>query len=91
MAVFVKAGDGGFEESDATVVAVLADVFGEGLDVVEAGLVAGVGDDFEVGGFVKGDLGAEVADDKGNGLAVVAVGGVADEAGAGMGGGVEHG
>src|SRR5205807_9304583 len=77
--------DGGFQQPHAAVVAVQLDVAGEGLDRLEAHPVLAGRHDFDVLPLVEDDLGAEVAHAERDGLAVVAVGRVADQPGPGIG------
>lgn len=76
---------GGFEEPDPAVVAEALDVVAELGETEELGVVAVVGDDIDDWVFLDGDASGEVADDEGDGFTVVTVGGIADEAGAGVG------
>ena len=87
--VVVEALDGGLDEADAAVVAEVADVLGEALDAVEGRAVADAGLDDEFGRLEERRLGAEVREREGDRLAVVAVGGVADQRGAGVGVGLD--
>src|SRR5262249_20326378 len=72
-------------EPDAAVVAVQVYVPHQVLHRAEAVLVLVGPDDLEVLPLVEDDLGPEVAHDQRDGLAVVAVGRVADQAGPGVG------
>ena len=91
-AIVVEAFDGGFQKTDAAIVAELADIAGEGVDAREDGVVAFGGLDGEFGAFEKGDFRPVVADDEGDGFTKVTVRGIADETGASVGfGGDEHG
>jgi hypothetical protein len=90
--IVVEAFDGGFQKTDAAIVAELADIAGEGVDAREDGVVAFGGLDGEFGAFEKGDFRPVVADDEGDGFTKVTVRGIADETGASVGfGGDEHG
>ena len=88
----LKYPDGGLQQPQTAVVAVPLDVVDQFSQTAEHAIVAFVGQDLHFRGLPQGDLGAEVAEDKGDGLAAEAIGGVTDQGGAGVGtGGDDHG
>ena len=89
LAVLVKLLDGGLQQADAAIVAVELHIFIQPPDTGKDAAVALLGLDFQLGRLVEDHLGAEVGKDKGDGLAVVTVGGVADEGGPGIGVGAD--
>ena len=90
LAVLGELLDGGLDERDAAEVAVHLHVVDQVVDRAEAVLVLVGPDQLQVLPLVEDGLGEEVADDERDGLAVVAVGGVADQPGAGVGAATEQ-
>jgi len=83
--------DGGLDEADAPVIAVLADVFQKIIHAEKLQPVAVAARNAKARGLVQRHLGAKIPHDKRNGLAVIAVARIADQAGAGVGTGADHG
>ncbi len=83
--IVVEFFDGCFEQADAAVVSKAIDVAGEFIDAIEAGVVASIGENFEVGGFVEDDIGAEIHKGEGDGFAEVAIGWISYESAARIG------
>ncbi len=76
--------DRSFDQTQAAVVAVQADVVDQFLERVEAALIILAGNQFHLVPLVERHLGRKVAHDRRQRLAVVTVGRIADQTGAGV-------
>src|SRR5262249_24850677 len=81
--------DRGLDQGNAAVVAVELDVCDQVVDRAEAALIGMAAEQLDLVPLIQDDTRAEIAHADGNGFDVGAVGGVADEAGAGIGGTLE--
>jgi hypothetical protein len=80
----------GFDQPHAAIVAIVLDGAGQVLEAGEGVVVDIAREELDLGALVEIDVDAEVGEGKGDGLAKVPVRGIAEEAGAGIGAGVEE-
>src|SRR5690606_20159554 len=86
-AILNKTANGGLHKANTAVIAIAFYVIIEIRRRFILGAILEAGNNFQLGAFVETDFGGEIANYKTNGFAVVSVGWVANEPGAGVGGG----
>ena len=82
-AVPVETVDRGFEQPDPAIIAVDTHIFRKSVHISENVAVTPGGKQFQFRGFVKRDIRAVIAEDKGDRFSVIAVGGIPYQSGPG--------